>query len=406
MKVVWISNVVFPGVAELIGLKNPVVGGWMYSGAKSLISCGDIDLYVFSFANIRAVEKFIVNGINHVLIPKSMMEDSVLRELRGILPDIVHVHGTEYLHSFISIKAAKTLSIPSVVSIQGLVSVCDRYYYGGINFFEMVFNTTLRDIVRRDTFLHQKINFKNRAKYEVAAIKLVSNVIGRTDWDKFHVSNINNNIRYFDCNETLRDNFYGVNWNYEGCEKNSIFLSQAHYPIKGLHLFLDALSLIKKKIPDVSVYIAGNDFVNKKYKNYYAKIVEKKIRKYNLWNNINFCGVLDESGMVSNYLRANVFVCPSVIENSSNSISEAQILGVPCVASMVGGVTNMINHMSDGLIYRLDDPVVMAEYIIKIFRDPSFARNLSSNSVAMAKIRHCAPKNSENLLDIYKNCIS
>jgi glycosyltransferase involved in cell wall biosynthesis len=41
--------------------------------------------------------------------------------------------------------------------------------------------------------------------------------------------------------------------------------------------------------------------------------------------------------MKSEYLNCKVFVSPSPIENSPNSVWDAEILGVPTVASYVGG---------------------------------------------------------------------
>jgi len=37
MKILWISNVLFPDVCKELNLASPVVGGWMYAGAKMLI---------------------------------------------------------------------------------------------------------------------------------------------------------------------------------------------------------------------------------------------------------------------------------------------------------------------------------------------------------------------------------
>ena len=53
---------------------------------------------------------------------------------------------------------------------------------------------------------------------------------------------------------------------------------------------------------------------------------------------IEFLGRLSAEGMKQAYLDANVFVMPSTIENSPNSLGEAMLLGVPCVAADVGGV--------------------------------------------------------------------
>ena len=65
------------------------------------------------------------------------------------------------------------------------------------------------------------------------------------------------NAQYYHNNEVLRKSFYDGKWSFDNCEKHSIFISQATTPIKGLHIMLRAMPLIKKKYPDVKLYVAG-----------------------------------------------------------------------------------------------------------------------------------------------------
>lgn len=47
--------------------------------------------------------------------------------------------------------------------------------------------------------------------------------------------------------------------------------------------------------------------------------------------------------MIEQYLKAHIFVCPSSVENSPNSLGEAQLLGVPCIGSIAGGIPSMLS---------------------------------------------------------------
>ena len=82
--------------------------------------------------------------------------------------------------------------------------------------------------------------------------------------------------------------------------------------------------------------------------------------KYNIESHIHFLGPLNAAQMRDEYLKANLFLCPSAIENSPNSLAEAQILGVPCLASFVGGVNDMIPTPACGHTYRYDDVETLA----------------------------------------------
>ena len=105
--------------------------------------------------------------------------------------------------------------------------------------------------------------------------------------------------------------------------------------------------------------------------------------------------------MKERMLKSNVFVSPSSIENSPNSVGEAMILGVPCISSDVGGVKNMLKHGEEGLVYPFHDPYVLAHYIDEIFSSQSFAEKLSYNAKQHAETTHSQKINLKSLIDIY-----
>ena len=78
------------------------------------------------------------------------------------------------------------------------------------------------------------------------------------------------------------------------------------------------------------------------------------------------------------------------------------MLGVPVVASNVGGTDSIVNDGVDGLLYPLTEPYIMAEEIMEIFSDFSFARNLSKNAIIQGDKLHNREKNISELLLIYK----
>lgn len=209
--------------------------------------------------------------------------------------------------------------------------------------------------------------------------------------------------KYYFCNETLREEFYDeTKWSYNGCIPHSIFVSQATYPIKGFHQLIKALPLILRRYPDAVVRVAGgnptkcNGINGLLHYTGYGKYLRRLIEKDNLSDRIVFLGGLNAEQMKNEYLHCNVFVCPSSIENSPNSLGEAQILGVPCVASYVGGIPDMMQG-DDGNMYRFEEVEMMAEKICRVF-----AGNICKNNmVGIAKERHNPQTNSLQLLNIY-----
>ena len=72
-------------------------------------------------------------------------------------------------------------------------------------------------------------------------------------------------------------------------------------------------------------------------------------------------------------MESNLFISASSTENESNSLGEAKMLGMPVIASFVGGVSDRIKHKEDGLAYQYDDTTMLARYICDIFENPEQA---------------------------------
>ncbi len=414
MKVLWITNINFPDVCIELGIPVPEICGWIYSSAKALLKeFEEIEFAVASFHNGDIVKTLHLNGITYFLVPKNSektMDDIVIENFwkdikKQFSPDIVHIHGTESPHGLAYIVACNKKHV--IVSIQGMVSVCEKYYYGGIPKKQIFKNITLRDIIRNDSIFNQHANMYRRGLIEKKTIQTIEHVIGRTAWDKAHVWAINPNVKYHFCNETLRSEFYKYNWDIDKCESHSIFISQAHYPLKGLHQMIKALPIVLSHYPDAKLYIAGTDFISDKGLRLtgYGKYIRSLIKKYGIKNQLVFTGILSEEEMCQRFLKSHLFVCPSSIENSSNSIGEAQLMGVPCIASYVGGISDLITDNESGLLYRFEETEMLAAAICTVFSDDFLAKKLSKNARAEALLRHDNKQNAHQLGLIYKSVI-
>lgn len=411
MNILWITNILFPDAANHLGMKQSVFGGWMLASANAILKSGGVNLAVASTYNGNNLIKITKTSITYYLIPSSKKNSFYNKTLEkywekinyDFNPDIVHIHGTEYAHGLSFMKSCGNDNV--VISIQGLVSVCARYYYAGIPMKDIIRYYTLKDILKGG-IIFGKNDFERRGKLEHEYLKLGKHVIGRTSWDKSHVLSVNPNLNYYVCNETLRDIFYNNQWNYDKCEKYSIFISQASYPIKGLHMVLKAMPLILKKYPNTKLYIAGEDisssksFSQKLKVTGYSKYIKSIIKKNKLESKVIFTGILNEDQMCKYYLKANVFVCPSSIENSPNSLGEAQILGVPYLASFVGGVPDLIPIDCYHRLYRFEEVEMLAHKVCNIFSQSFFDNSLI---IKEAKKRHSKENNCAELLSIYRN---
>jgi glycosyltransferase involved in cell wall biosynthesis len=170
---------------------------------------------------------------------------------------------------------------------------------------------------------------------------------------------------------------------------------------------IEALPLIIRHFPSVKVYVAGNDFItNRRWKlSGYGKYISSQIHKFRLRDKIIFTGNLSEKDMCERYLKSHVFVCPSSIENSSNSVGEAQLLGVPCVASYVGGMSDLISQRKTGILYRFEEIQMLANGVCEIFYNDTMATELSKRGKEEAFFRHNSKINAQQLCSIYESIL-
>lgn len=413
MNILWITNTIFPAPSKALGIPSPVTGGWMYELAKKVGSVQGISLAVATIYTGKVKKKFDFDNIIYYLLPAKSTKSyqnaleyhwqSVCNEFK---PNIVHIHGTEFTQGLSCMRTIPSLNY--IISIQGMVSIYQRYYNAGIGTWEILKHITFRDLVRFDTIFQGKIDFKRRGKFEKEYIQRTYHVIGRTSWDYAHSKAINPNINYHFCNEILRDSFYTTSkWDVNCKNDYTIFISQATYAIKGLHQVLKAIALLKTDFPEIKVRIAGTNiiknksFIEKIKLSGYGAYIRSLINRFNLHEQVWFTGPLLEEQMAAEYRNAHVFICPSSIENSPNSVGEAQLLGVPTIASYVGGIPDMVVNGESGLLYRFEEVEMLAENIRKVFTNDVLAIQLSKNGILAAEKRHNRQINLEQTISIY-----
>jgi glycosyltransferase involved in cell wall biosynthesis len=121
---------------------------------------------------------------------------------------------------------------------------------------------------------------------------------------------------------------------------------------------------------------------------------------YCLNNFITFAGRLNADQICKLLSTTHVLVLPSFIENSSNALGEAQMIGVPCVASSnCGGILSIIKEHINGVFFYKGDGFDLSQKIRKIFLNDDLAKLLSKNSRDFGKDFH----NKENIKNQYSN---
>lgn len=406
MKILWILDDVLPDYCKEFGIREFDKMGWIVGLLHYLEKYSDYDIsFCFPLKDAYRIHNGYKNGHSyygfHMIMDDAYskkLEDSLYEIIKEYQPDIVHIWGTEYLHSLAMYLACKRYGIEDkvIVNIQGIVSVCAKHFCEGVE-QECLEKT----IDGKATILSSKVNFQERGVFEKELLSQVQYVVGRTEWDKACVTQINPEVYYFHIGEIMRDIFYDNigTWDIRKCIKHNIFISQGSYPIKGLHYFLEALPIILKKFPDTTVTVAGISPIESK--NYYGNYIADKLLKNGLIEKVSFVGKQSAKEMLLLFQKANVFVSASTIENSPNSVNEAMMVGTPVISSYVGGVMDIIVHGESGYLYQTSAPYMLAFYVIKLFENDDLCKKLSKQGIDSVKKAVDREVNGKAVLKLY-----
>lgn len=415
MKLLWIVNNPTAEMCTMLGLKPSVYGGWVSSLLDLFKQKSEIEL-IIATEHQEAKGSFLEKKdgmVTHVIVPstssnskKSQLAQRCWKDVaKKYKPDIIHVHGTENVFGLNYIIANGNTNV--VASIQGLTSVITRYYTGGLPKGEFMKFCSVFEYLRGISFYQQSKIMHQRANNELEFIKGLRHIVGRTEWDKIHSKTINPSIQYHKCNEALRPAFYMNKWSKEKMEPKRIFVSNVRSTIKGGYWAIKIFKEVLKKEPNARLVIAAGSPIKAQESvpffksNSLYKLLLKELKSIpNYKEKVELLGGLSEQEMCDEFLKCNAYLLPSAIENSSNSLGEAQILGVPIVASYVGGNAEFLQNGNAGKLYRFEEYEMGANAILQCFKDSdNTARELS---MQIAESRHNIEYIYQDLMDIYK----
>ena len=411
MRLLWLSNLA-PGPVRqaLTGEKGS--GLWMEHVLEDLPRVADVQLMMVcpwegeESGNLSSRWSYQTFRRQRPEELYDLQKQMFRRILRDFQPDVIHIWGTEFSHSLAMVLAAEELHMLDrvVIGIQGLCLCVGRHYLEGLP-IRVQLRFTFRDFLRQDNLVQQKTTFLRRGKNEVTALQKVSHVIGRTHWDRACVRQIHSAAQYHFCNETLRKSFYEGCWSYENCVRHRIFASSCLYPIKGFHYALEAFAQILKEYPDAVLAVPGANpqcrWRGLLRQDSYARHLKEMMDLYSLEGHVEYLGSLSEEEMKAEYLKANAFIMPSSIENSSNSLGEAMLLGVPCAAADVGGTSTLMQD-GEGILYQGTAPYMLADAVCRIFAMGAQAETMGAAARAHARKTHDPEVNFYTLMKIYQ----
>ena len=305
-------------------------------------------------------------------------------------PDIIHVFGSENYFGLLSLYTER----PVIVHMQG----CLPPYYNArfpvsVSFWDVLFSRHY-SLAKKITERRNWNIFRQRAKREENILRNVTYYLGRTHWDRSITLVYNPKSQYFYCSEVLRDAFYDeAVWSYS--ERGRIVIvSTLSTPLyKGLDVVLKTAKILKEECKlDFVWRVMGIDE---------ARFIEShyRIKAQDVF--VELLGCVSAEEVKQELLRADFYVHPSYIDNSPNSVCEAQMLGVPVVCCNVGGVSSLVEDGETGFLVPANDPIKMADVIAQCVHDEKLLSDMSEKERSVAGARHSKEQILSDLLNAY-----
>jgi glycosyltransferase involved in cell wall biosynthesis len=146
-------------------------------------------------------------------------------------------------------------------------------------------------------------------------------------------------------------------------------------PIKGHEFLVKAAPLVLQHYPNTTFLLIGDGPLRKQ--------LENLAQQLNVFDKIVFSGMREDIPRLLNAI--DIFVLPSLNEGMGRVIIEAMTLAKPIVASRVGGVADVVEDGSSGLLVPPADPEALADAICQVMRNSSLSSKLSSHAVSRSK---------------------
>ena len=166
--------------------------------------------------------------------------------------------------------------------------------------------------------------------------------------------------------------------------------------IKGHDILILAMKRVVEKIPNANLLIVGEG----KFEDY----LKKMVHDFHLKNNVRFYPVVNRTAEILSLL--DIFVMPSLQEGLGLAVMEAQAMGLPVIASRVGGIPRLIKDGETGLLVVPQDVIGLSEAILFFLNDKTKAQQIGENARKFIHNEFSADKMVEKTLQVYQSLVN
>lgn len=169
--------------------------------------------------------------------------------------------------------------------------------------------------------------------------------------------------------------------------------------LKGHDVLLRAIPAVLARVPDTRFVLVGDGSGERG--NAYKREVELLAEAMGIASRVIFTGNRrDVPDLLASF---DVAVQCALSENVGGAI-EALMMGVPTVVSHTGGLIDAVRHEETGLVAPPDDPDALADAIVRLLSDRTYARGLAERGRALMLERFTVSRTVDDLDNLYREC--
>lgn len=276
---------------------------------------------------------------------KNRLDFKAIKKIKEIIilekPDLVHLHSTRA--GILGIMAAKHFSIPIIYT-------------------EHLFT---EDYIPHSASIHflQKIAFKY-------LLQRVDKIIA-----------VSQSVKKYFLNERIPQGKIVVIYHGTAENKNVRAINKkvkivGTVGIKDYQTLISAIKYLNKKYPDIRLEIAGAGWGGSEAKN---------LKLNNTNSSVKFLGALESEELKKKMAEWDIYVHSSLFESFGLAIVEAMAMGLPIVATNVGGIPELVEDGVNGFLVDKKNSHELSKAIIKLIENVDLRKKMSENNIKKIK---------------------
>jgi glycosyltransferase involved in cell wall biosynthesis len=408
MRILWLCNKV------LSEHDSGTTGTWLDAMAQALTRSGEVELGNIAQGKVARCTRKDCGTIRQWVIPSrpigrdGLPPKSVIAEISQAIdefaPDLVHIWGTESYWGLLTARGL--IRVPALLEMQGLKGAIARVFAGGLTWEEQLRCIGPKEIIKRSTVFRQRKQFARWGRFEQEIIRGHQWITTQSDWIRAWVKSINPGCQFFHNDLALNSAFYSDFWRLPVTDQKIIFCSAAYpVPYKGLHVAIRAIAVLKRRLTNIKLHIAGAHQRQGLRQEGYVAWLNRQVKELGVQDEVVWLGALTASQIVEQMRLASAMVLPTFIENCSTAMQEAMMFGIPLVVSYVGGLPSLARDKESALFFPAGDAEMCAYQLERLLTDRALAERIGKGAREIALDRNDPERIVRNQIDIYSNII-